>query len=98
MTKITIMTAAALVAMAFTGCDSSIQQEMVQDQLNDIHNQVVDDAIAQYNIAKSGGNAMDTCVQAGMVKAAMLQAKNETGYKEWDATEKSDCEAAGVPR
>lgn len=80
------------------GCNNQVQEEMVQNQLGDIHEQVVKDSIAQYNITKSGGNAMDICVQAGMVKAAMLQAKNDSGYKEWDTTEKTDCEAAGVPR
>jgi hypothetical protein len=58
---------------------------------------VVDDSVAQYDIAKRNGTRIDACVHAGMVSAAMLQAKDEAGFKKWKATEKADCRRAGVP-
>lgn len=64
----------------------------------DIHNKVADDAVIQYEIAKKNGAAIDICVAAGMVKAAYLQAKNESSYAKWTETEKQDCEAAGIPK
>lgn len=84
--------------LLLSGCDSSIQQKIVNDQMNTIYDQVLQDSIDQYNITKSANNSMDMCVHAGMVKAAMLQAKNDTGYNEWDNIEKEDCGRAGVPR
>lgn len=66
--------------------------------LEDIHNKVATDAVAQYDIAKRQGDKMQTCVQAGFVAAAYLQAKDETNYTQWKATEKADCTAAGVPK
>jgi len=41
--------------------------------------------------------ARDVCVHAGLVAAAYLQAKDEENYREWKATEKTDCVAAGLP-
>lgn len=63
-----------------------------------VEQKVAQDAVSQYQIAKRNGDAMQTCVQAGMVSAAFLQAKDEANYKIWQATEKQDCEKAGVPR
>lgn len=87
-----------IVVVLFSGCDNALQKKMVNDQMNTIYDQVVQDSIDQYNITKSAANHMDMCVHAGMVKAAMLQAKNNTGYNEWDTIEKEDCDRAGVPR
>ncbi len=62
-----------------------------------VENKVATDAVDQYNIAARNGSAMDRCVQAGIVAAAYLQAKDEAKYSQWKETEKADCEAAGVP-
>jgi hypothetical protein len=67
----------------------------VQAQVN---RSVVDDVLAQYETAKQGGNAMDVCIHAGIVKAAFIQAKDAAGTKNWDRTERADCGRAGVPR
>lgn len=80
-------------AILISGCD-----QMAQKQMDNIYNQVIQDSIDQYNIVKSNDNKMDMCVHAGMVKAAMLQAKDDAGYTEWDTIEKNDCEQAGMPR
>jgi len=73
--------------IAFVGCG-----------LSDIENQVAEDAVKQYEIAKRQGDKMQICVQAGLVSAAYLQAKNEAKYNEWKAIEKKACSAAGVPQ
>jgi hypothetical protein len=52
--------------------------------------------VKRYEIAKGSGSAMDVCVQAGLVSAAFLQAKDEDSYGRWKETEKADCARAGV--
>lgn len=63
-----------------------------------ITDQVASDAEVQYGIAKRQGDRMQICVQAGLVAAAYLQAKNESQYQAWKNTEADDCRRAGVPR
>lgn len=87
-----IITALAL-AITLVGCDAATDMQM-----DNIHNKVSDDMVAQYDIAKKQGDAMQTCVQAGMVSAAYLQAKDEAKYNEWKAIEKTDCKAAGIDK
>ena len=67
-------------------------------RMQDIENKVAADAVTQYGIAKRNGNAMDACVQAGMVAAAYLQAKDEGHYQQWKQTERGDCASAGIQR
>lgn len=66
--------------------------------MQDIHNQVAQDAVKQFGIASQSGNAMDVCVQAGLVKAAYLQAQNAKEYASWVDVEKNSCKRAGLPR
>lgn len=63
-----------------------------------IADQVAEDAVRQYNITAKAGGPMDTCVQAGMVSAAFLQAKDELSYRAWKNIEKTDCGKAGIDR
>lgn len=59
----------------------------------DIKNQVAQDALNQYEIAKrNGATNMDLCVQAQLVSAAFLQAQNESLYSEWKRIEKNHCQ------
>ena len=74
------------------------RQEAVAATMTDIRAKVANDAVAQYGIAKRQGDLMQTCVQAGFVSAAYLQARDETQYGQWKATEKEDCAKAGVAR
>ena len=67
------------------------------NNLEGIPEKVASDAVEQYNIAKRKGSAMDACVQAGMVAAAYLQAKDEAKYGAWLKTKKGDCTSAGLP-
>lgn len=82
-----------LISFALVGCDAAVDAQM-----DDIHSKVSDDMVAQYDIAKKQGDAMQTCVQAGMVSAAYLQAQDEAKYNEWKAIEKTDCKAAGITK
>lgn len=66
-------------------------------QVKKIEDQVATDAVAQYEIAKRQGDLMQTCVHAGMVSAAYLQAKDEANYQAWKKTEKAICRKAGLP-
>jgi len=66
------------------------------ETMRTIEQQVAQDAVAQYNITKQSGTAIDQCVHAGMVAAAYLQAKDQSSYATWKATERQDCAAAGV--
>ena len=72
------------------------QDDYVRDEMQRIENQVAQDAIQQYEIAKRGEDKIQTCTMAGMVSAAWLQAKNEAQYNKWKAIEKEDCKAAGL--
>jgi hypothetical protein len=73
-------------------------QQQAAKEMGNIEMQVANDSVKQNSIAKASGSAIDRCVQAGMVSAAYLQAKDEANYKIWKQTEGVDCESAGVPR
>lgn len=81
------------IAVTLTGCDQAVEAQM-----DSTYDKVSSDMVAQYDIAKKQGDAMQTCVQAGMVSAAYLQAKDEAKYNEWKAIEKTDCKAAGIDK
>ena len=66
--------------------------------MQQIENQVAEDAVKQYEIAKDQGDKMQICVQAGLASAAYLQAKDKENYNKWKAIEKADCRAAGMPQ
>ena len=68
------------------------------ETMRTIEQQVAQDAVAQYNITKQSGTAVDQCVHAGMVAAAYLQAKDQSSYATWKLTQRRDCAAAGVPQ
>ncbi|QSW89696.1 hypothetical protein J0383_02515 [Flavobacterium endoglycinae] len=73
------------------GLDSQVATNM-----QTIENQVALDAEKQYEIAKNGGDKIQTYVQAGMVAAAYLQAKDEVNYNKWKAIEKEEAKNAGM--
>lgn len=78
--------------------DSGIVGRMADAGMKDIHSKVVADSIEQYEITKESGSKMESCVHAGMVAAAALQAKDREQYKKWKGIESKDCEAAGMPK
>ncbi len=63
-----------------------------------VNDSVANDAINEYQIAKRQGDRMQVCVQAGMVAAALLLAKNEADYRTWKNIEHVDCAEAGIQR
>ena len=65
--------------------------------MREIENQVAQDSIVQYNIAKRNGSQMEVCTYAGMVAAAWMQAKNEAEYARWRQIQSQECRAAGIP-
>lgn len=83
--------------LGFTVVAATACQEMANSQMKDIHNQVADDAVKQYEIAKRQGDKIQIYVQAGMVSAAYLQAQDETNYNKWKEIEKDAARAAGMP-
>lgn len=74
------------------GMDKQVAKDMQH-----IENQVAEDAVKQYEIAKRGGDKMQTYVQASLVAAAYLQAKDEINYNKWKEIEKQEAENAGMP-
>jgi hypothetical protein len=62
----------------------------------DIEKKVCSDAIEQYEIAVRQGDKIQIAVQAGFVSAAMLQAKDEEGYREWKAVQDRAEKDAGL--
>jgi hypothetical protein len=89
-----IILAAAAVWFFFGG---GLEHQAATD-MHRIEQQVAEDAVKQYQIAKRSGTSMDACVHAGLVSAAYIQAKDEDNYQRWKAIEKSDCAIAGVPQ
>jgi hypothetical protein len=72
-------------------------EKQAASSMDNIYSKVAADAVDQYRIAAQNGSAMDRCVQAGLVTAAFLQAKEDTSYARWKETESADCRAAGLP-
>ena len=73
-------------------------QQAAEQQMQGIQDKVADDAVEQYRMVEKSGSAIDKCVQAGMVSAAYLQAKNDAEYSSWKSIEKLNCANAGVQR
>lgn len=97
--KIALVTVIVFIGFIFLlSSGEEAQKQATTDYLDDIHKQVSADAVEQYNIAKRQGDKIQICVQAGLVSAAYLQEKNEASYNTWKATEKTDCQKAGIQR
>lgn len=71
-------------------------EQQAAEQMQTIENQVAEDAVKQYEIAKNSGNAIDAYVHAGIVAAAYLQAQDEPNYKKWKDIEKEEAKNAGM--
>jgi len=86
----------ALAALGWYFFGGGVEHEAAKE-MTKIEDQVANDSVTQYQIAKRNGNATDVCVAAGMVTAAYLQAKDEANYAAWKKTQSSDCAAASMP-
>ena len=85
------MVVVILLNIGLIGCDAAVDAQM-----DNTYKKVSEDMVAQYEVAKKQGDKMQTCVQAGLVSAAYLQAQDDAKYTEWKSIEKSDCEATGL--
>lgn len=68
----------------------------VQQELDKISTQVAQDAEKQYEIARRSGTATDAYVNAGLVAAAYLQAKDEANFQKWKRIEATEAKRAGI--
>lgn len=95
--KNSVNTIGALLGVAVAGgllwffFGGGIEQQTAKD-IQEIHNKVAADTLEQYQIAKRGGDKTQICVQAQILAAAYLQAKDEPNYQRWSAQSKTDCE------
>lgn len=76
------------------GCDLEHQ---AQKEMERIEQQVAEDAVKEYEIAKRSGSAIDAYVHAGLVAAAYLQANDEANYQKWKRIEAEEARRAGMP-
>ncbi|MEB0262297.1 hypothetical protein [Mucilaginibacter sp. 10I4] len=74
------------------------QEAVVNNQMQKIENKVALDAEKKYYISERQGDKIQIYVQAGMVAAAYLQAKDETNYAKWKAIEDSTGVVAGISK
>jgi hypothetical protein len=58
--------------------------------------QTLQQALAEYEVAKVARDPATLCVAAGTVKAAAIQAKDAAATAKWSQIEKRDCAAAGL--
>ena len=73
-------------------------EKQTATNLQELHESVAADFEKQYYIAKRQGTAVDAYVQAGIVAASYLHAKDEVNYRRWKAIEKQEAAAAGMPQ
>ena len=64
--------------------------------MRQIEQQVAEDAVDHYEIAKRSGNQTDAYVQAGIVAASYLQANDEYNYKKWKRIQASEAARADL--
>jgi len=62
-----------------------------------VEDKVFREAAEEYNmIARNNASAMDRCVKAGLVVAAVERTLDEASYRTWRTRRDKDCEAAGL--
>jgi hypothetical protein len=59
-----------------------------------VEQQVAQDQIKQYEIAKRSGTAIDAAASAGVVAAVYLQAHDEENYRKWKSIEEEEMRRA----
>lgn len=97
--KIAYGTFAVIVAIGIIGymnADHSDDPDIYDITMESTYQKVINDAIQQYEIVKRTGNEIESSVQAGIVAAAYLQAKDEINYNKWNAIQKQHDKAAGL--
>jgi hypothetical protein len=82
-----------LFSMAIGETTQEPQASAPLDLLGDIDQQVIADALRQYEIVSESGSNVDKCVQAGLVAAAYMQAGETEPYRRWAEVEDGWCGA-----
>jgi len=72
-------------------------EKRAQMNMSHIEQQVAENTVKEYDIARRSGSAMDAYVHAGFVAAAYLQAKDEANYQKWKGIESKEARRAGMP-
>jgi hypothetical protein len=66
--------------------------------MQQVHNQVLSDAVRQYSaVIKGGGSDVDAYVRAGLVAEACLQAGEDEEYADWIKIRDAHARRAGLP-
>lgn len=90
-----IISIVAFIAIVWYLFGGGIEKQAAKDMAK-IENQVALDAEKQYKIAKKQGDKMQTYVQASLVAAAYLQAKDEANYNKWKEIENKHAKEVGM--
>jgi hypothetical protein len=89
------VTAVITFILLYIGFSKLVHWQAASD-MSTIQQQVANDAVDQYNIAKANGSAMDAFVHAQLAAEGFLQAKDEANYQKWKAIERQEARRAGV--
>lgn len=95
-----VLASVSLLCLSGLGCDEirKMQDKAIEKEMNHLGAQVAEDQVRAYNLAKKGGDAVELCVQAGLVAECYKQAEDESNYLKWKDVERQDCRRAGVPK
>jgi hypothetical protein len=93
---IVIFTIGILIAVSAPSPEAITDQSAELMDTIELH--VAEEAEAQYQMVQRSGTVIDMCMQAGMVAAAWLQARDAAKYDFWKDIEAKTCANAGVPR
>ncbi len=63
-----------------------------------VPSKVVNDQVAEYQLAVKAGSQTDRCVQAGFVASAYVQVSDQPNYQKWVGIRHQECQAAGLPQ
>jgi hypothetical protein len=83
-----------IILISFGGRD--FMSTMLSNSIDSIELEVANEAIDQYDIAKRNGDKLQAYLQAGIISAAFLQAKDEENYKKWKNIEKQEAKNVGI--
>lgn len=89
-TLVVIFTLIVLLALAIPS------EEEVEQAVNETYQDYATDVIAQYEMTKQHGTAIDQCLAAQQVAAAYLHANSTDAYATWKDISGAACRAAGL--
>lgn len=85
-----------LMGGAFVLTANGGMQKITDHNLDTINKKLAQSAVQQFNMTVKTGSIIDICVQASVVEAAYLQAKDETNYQEWHKLKALACKKANL--